>query len=350
MEEARQELLSKGSLAMKKHYFLGIDVAKDCCDFALLDAQGAKLCSGRFDNRPAAMVRWRKNLAAGGLDLSKVLFGLEATGVYSQGLLRSLQQANLRACQLNPAQVKYFGISLNRRTKTDQADALLIARFLLERQPVATRPLRAVEHQLKELVSAREARGKDLVREGNRREKQQHLAGVHPLLAQQAKQRIEQLQRCLNQLDQAIKELIEADPALHHQAQLLCSIPGIALCSAAKVLAQLAGKEFQSAHQLALYAGLNPQQNQSGRFRGKTKLSKIGNAVLRKALFMPASVAARCCTPIKLWVQQLQARRPDLAKLAIRGAVMHKLLRIVFGVLKNQTPFNPNLASASYLT
>jgi transposase len=70
-------------------------------------------------------------------------------------------------------------------------------------------------------------------------------------------------------------------------------MPGIAWCSAAKIVSQLAGKEFQSARQLALYAGLNPMQNQSGRFTGKTALSKIGNAWLRKALFMPASVALR---------------------------------------------------------
>jgi hypothetical protein len=54
-------------------------------------------------------------------------------------------------------------------------------------------------------------------------------------------------------------------------------------------------------------------QNQSGRLKGKTALSKIGNALLRKALFMPASVAARYCAPIKLWAQQIQSRRPEFS-------------------------------------
>jgi hypothetical protein len=71
-------------------------------------------------------------------------------------------------------------------------------------------------------VSAREACSKDLGRERNRREKQQYQAlKVHPLLAQHRKQRIEQLRRCIGQLDQAIKELIETDPVLHTQAKLL---------------------------------------------------------------------------------------------------------------------------------
>jgi|GEM_PF-734810 len=334
---------------MKKSYFLGIDVAKASCDFALLKANGSCLWSGQFDNNPSSINRWLALLEARQLDLSKILFGFEATGVYSQTLLLVLQQFDLAACQLNPAQIKYFGVSLNRRTKNDRADARLIARFLLERQPVATRALSPTEHQLKVLAHEREALAIDLTRERNRSEKHELLPiKVHGVLLKQRKERLHKLKAWIKDLDAVIKELIDLDPVLCAQAKLLCSIPGIALCSAAKILSQLAGKEFQSAHQLALYAGLNPKENQSGRFKGKTTLSKIGNAFLRKALFMPASVATRCCRPIKLWVQQIKSRRPEFTKLAIRGAVMHKLIRIVFGVLRHQTPFDPTLASSDH--
>src|SRR3981081_1141351 len=241
---------------MKKSYFLGIDVAKASCDFALLKANGSCLWSGQFDNNPSSINRWLALLEARQLDLSKILFGFEATGVYSQTLLLVLQQFDLAGCQLNPAQIKYFGVSLNRRTKNDRADARLIARFLLERQPVATRALSPTEHQLKVLIHEREALAIDLTR----------------------KERLRKLKAWIKELDAAIKELIDSDPVLCVQAKLLCSIPGIALCSAAKILSQLAGKDFQSAHQLALYAGLNPKENKSGRFKGKTTLSKIGNA------------------------------------------------------------------------
>lgn len=334
---------------MKKLYFLGIDVAKNCCDFTLLDAKGSRLWSAQFDNNPSSIKDWLRGLKARGLDLSQILFGCEATGVYSQALLLTLQKAHLGLCLLNPARVKYFGISILRRTKNDRADALLIARYLLERQPVASRPLSPLENQLKELVHEREALSIDLARERNRAEKHRFLPSKdHPVLLKQRKERLKQLKSWLGDLDLAIKELIDSEPSLRARAQLLCSIPGIALCSAAKILSQLLGKEFQSAHQLALYAGLNPMQNQSGRLKGKTALSKIGNALLRKALFMPASVAARYCAPIKLWIQQIQSRRPEFSKLQIRGAVMHKLIRIVFGVLKHRSPFDPKLASTFF--
>jgi len=333
---------------MKKSYFLGIDVAKNSCNFALLKANRSCLWSGQFDNNSSSIQRWLALLEARKLDWRKILFGFEATGVYSQTLLLCLQQLDLAACQLNPAQVRYFGVSVNRRTKNDPADARLIARFLLERQPVATRSLNPTEHQLKALVHEREALSIDLARERNRAEK--HALSpfqAHPRLVEQRAERLLQLKAWIKDLDAALQELIDSDPALCAKAGLLCSIPGIAFWTAAKILSQLAGKEFQSAHQLALYSGLTPKENQSGLLKGKTTLCKIGNAFLRKALFMPASVAARCREPIKRWAQQIQSRRPELSKLAIRCALMHKLIRIIFGVLKNQTPFNPNLACFS---
>ena len=65
------------------------------------------------------------------------------------------------------------------------------------------------------------------------------------------------------------------------------------------------------------------------------------NAFLRKALYMPAAVARRWCGPLKPWVAILEQRK--LHDLAIRGAIMRKLLHIAFGVLSHQQSFNPAL-------
>ena len=154
--------------------------------------------------------------------------------------------------------------------------------------------------------------------------------------------KLSQLQKEILQLDAAIDSLLTNDECLKRQNALLCSIPGIAQTTAAKILSELAGKEFQSARQLAAYAGLTPSEFLSGfSAYGKTRLSKIGNAFLRKALFLPAAVARRWCKPLKPWIALLEARK--LSPLAIRGAIMRKLLHIAFGVLKHQKPFNPSL-------
>src|SRR5258708_1123714 len=113
---------------------------------------------------------------------------------------------------------------------------------------------------------------------------------------------------------------------------------------AAKLLSELAGKEFQSARQLAAYAGLTPAERRSGySLYGKTRLSKIGNAFLRKALYLPAAAARRWCKPLKPWIVILESRK--LHHLSIPGALMRKLLPIPFRFLKHQKPFNPLLVS-----
>jgi transposase len=256
----------------------------------------------------------------------------------------ALHQAGLALSVLNPAQVKYFALSVLRRTKNDQVDAEIIARFCRERKPLATRPLRPSEEQLKLLVHERESRVGEHSRERNRAKKDPFQMELPALIRRQRHQRLKQLEKQIAQLDAAIDSLIASDECLKAQSKLLCSIPAIAKVTAAKLLSELAGKEFQSARQLAAYAGLTPAEFRSGfSLYGKTRLSKIGNAFLRKALYLPAAVARRWSQSLKPWIACLESRK--LHDLAIRGAIMRKLLHIAFGVLKHQKPFNPLLVS-----
>ena len=330
---------------MKNRYFMGIDVAKATFDFCLLSSSGAALWRGQFSNDACGIERFLAQLPARSWKLCQIHFALEATGVYGKALIAALHQAGLAVSVLNPAQVKYFALSVLRRTKNDTVDAEIIARFCRERKPLATRPLRPIEEQLKVLVHERESRVGEQTRERNRAKKDPFQIELPTLISRQRQQRLKQLAKEMAQLDAAIASLIASDECLKNHSQLLCSIPGIAAVTAAKLLAELAAKEFQSARQLAAYAGLTPAEYRSGCYLyGKTRISKIGNAFLRKALYLPAAVARRWCKPLKPWIAILESRK--LHALAIRGAIMRKLLHIVFGVLKHQKPFNPLLVSS----
>ena len=327
---------------MKKNYFMGIDVAKATLDFCLLSRSGYCLWRGQFSNDADGIERFLVQVLGRGWKLSQIHVGLESTGVYGKGLIAALHQRGLALSVLNPAQVKYFAFSVLRRTKNDRVDAQIIARFCLERKPLATRPLRPIEEQLKLLVHERESRVGEQTRERNRAQTDLFQIALPALISSQRQQRLRQLAQEIAQLDAAIDSLIASDQYLKTQSKLLCSIPGIARLTAAKLLSELAGKEFQSARQLAAYAGLTPAECRSGCFLyGKTHLSKIGNAFLRKALYLPAAVARRWCRALNPWIVVLESRK--LHALAIRGAIMRKLLHIVFGVLKHQQPFNPLL-------
>ena len=157
---------------------------------------------------------------------------------------------------INPAQVKFFAISVLRRTKNDTVDAQIIARFCRERKPLATRPLRPIESQLKLLVHERETRVNEQTRERNRAKKDPYQIQLPNLIGQQRQCRLTQLAEQIAQLDAAIEALIASDELLKTQSRLLGCIPGIAKLTAAKLLSELAGKEFHSARQLAAYAGL----------------------------------------------------------------------------------------------
>jgi len=109
------------------------------------------------------------------------------------------------------------------------------------------------------------------------------------------KKHIHFLEREIEQLTKEINEHIDNHPKLKEPVDLLDSIPGVGRQTAATLVAEIKDiHAFASAQQLAAYAGLTPMRRQSGTsVRGKSRLSKIGNAVIRKALFLPAMSAKR---------------------------------------------------------
>src|SRR5260221_560673 len=123
---------------MKKRYFMGIDVAKATLDFCLLSKNATLLWRGQLQNEAQAIGQFLAQLQARGYKLAQIHFCCEATGVYGQRLVEVLDQSALALSLLNPAQVKFFAISVLRRTKNDKVDAEIIARFCRERTPLAT--------------------------------------------------------------------------------------------------------------------------------------------------------------------------------------------------------------------
>ena len=220
---------------MKKRYFIGIDVAKATFEFCVLSGYGACLWRGHPDNNAQGIEGFLAQLRARGWKLSQILLGMESSGVYGNKLVGALHQASMAVSVLNPAQVKYFAFSLLRRTKNDRVDAEIIARFCLERRPLATRPLRPIEHQLKLLVRERNSRVDEQTRERSRAEKDPFQIALPTLISHQRQQRLKQLKKAIAELDTTIDSLITNDECLKGQSQLLCTIPGIAKITAAKL-------------------------------------------------------------------------------------------------------------------
>ena len=147
-------------------------------------------------------------------------------------------------------------------------------------------------------------------------------------------------------LDQVIEDAIGQDKDLQTRHDLLISVPGIGTHTAAVILCELPGPEvLRTAREAAAYAGLNPSHRQSGSsLDAPSRISRIGNATLRAALYFPALAAIRW-NPLVL--RQRLKDQGRLKPKQIVGAAMRKLLHLCFGVLKTGKPFDPDHATST---
>ena len=149
----------------------------------------------------------------------------------------------------------------------------------------------------------------------------------------------------LEAVDEAIAQTIDNDSGLRRKRDLLLSISGVGEILAGVLLAELPGPDvLRSSAAVVAYAGLNPRQHQSGTSIDRvTRISKIGNAVLRAALYMPAMSAMRFNPAIVALVTRLKSRGRLNPKQIVVAAI-RKLLVLCFGVLKTGKRFDPAIA------
>lgn len=319
---------------------LGIDIAKLKFNACLIQHSG-KLKHKVFPNTATGFEQLAAWLSKQGVERLHVC--LEATGTYGEALSLFLHQAGHTVSLVNPAAIKAFAQSRLSRTKTDRVDAELIARFCQVQAPPRWTPLPLEVRELQALVRRLESLIEMRVMEENR------LSCI--ITVEAVRQSVEELIAYLNQEIKRTEELIynhiDNHPGLKQQSELLDSIPGIAQSTAALLLAELTNiKQYSSARQVAAYAGLVPRERQSGSsVRGRVRLSKIGNARVRRALYFPAITALRCSPFFQQWAKGLQER--GKSKMSIICAVMRKLVHLAYGVLKSEQPFDPQWAKTA---
>jgi len=314
---------------------LGIDISKDTLDLCLMTAKGNH--SAQFDNCAEGhrkLHKWLKKRFRS--DRPHVC--LEATGQYGDPIANYLYELHYPVSVINPSRIKSYARSLMRRNKTDKADAQVIADFCLKQNPELWSPPPQHMQDLKAMV-----RRLNSLKENRQQEKNRLQSGVStPWVMTDLEEHIAFLEERIDTLSKAIQEHINQFPELKKQRDLLDSIPGIGKLTAATILAEIPNiTEFDSARQVAAYAGLTPRNFLSGSsVHPKTRLSKTGNAHIRRALYMPA-ISATTWNPI---IRVFYQKRLDngLCKMAALAACMRKLLHIAFGILKHEQPFDPN--------
>lgn len=123
----------------------------------------------------------------------------------------------------------------------------------------------------------------------------------------------------------------------------ITTIPGIGNTNAAVILGEIGDiSRFSNASKLAAYAGIDASVSQSGEYRStNNKMSKRGSPYLRKALFQAALIAAFHDPVFSAFYQK--KRSEGKHHLTAVGAVARKLCSTIFAVLKNNTPYIPQI-------
>ena len=320
---------------------VGIDISKLKFDACLLAKGRAKPLFAMFANDRSGCEKffaWLEHHQA--IDAHVCM---ESTGIYSLAPATFLHSRNILVSVVNPYPVKAFGKSSMSRNKTDKADALLIARYCVEKTPRSWSPPSAMALRLRSLTSRYQDVQDDRIR---------ILCRLETMFDEETRafwgKRVKAMDADLKEIQDQLHGLCAAETELARQCKLLTSIPGIGEMTALMLLAELPDvRTFRNAKQLAAYAGLTPMHHSSGTSVNKRpRLSKMGNAAIRRMLYFPALCARRHNRPLRAFAERLKER--GKAKMAVIGALMRKLMHCVYGVLTTGLPFDAAKVSGSY--
>jgi transposase len=163
----------------------------------------------------------------------------------------------------------------------------------------------------------------------------EELSAAHLFVLAEIMAHIEELEARMGRFEQ---ELLQGLSAWQPQLTLLQTIPGIDQMGAAMLLVEISTDmdSFGSAEKLASWVGICPGNNESAGKRKSGKTRK-GNAWVRRLLCEFAQAASRSRCALKDKFAALSIRKGHKKSIV---ALAHKMLRIIFAILKNNKPYH----------
>lgn len=339
-------------------HYAGIDVSLECSSLCVVDATGKIVREAKVASDPEALIAW-----FGSLGLQVVRIGLEA-GPLSQWLYAAMKQAGLAVELLETRHVRRaFETML---VKSDRNDARGIAQLMRHGwfRPVHCKSLPAQE--VRALLTARKLVQSKLQDTENSLRgilrgfglkvgkttptrfagRIKDLVAGHPSLEVIAQAMLAVhavLQREFKGLEKRVRLLARSDPS----TRLLMTTPGVGAIVALTYASAIDDPaRFRSSKQVGAHFGLTPKRYQSGQTDYTGRISKIGDAAVRTALYEAAHVMLtkplKGCTELKSWAMRI-AKRAGMSKAKV--ALARRLAVILHRMLADGTPFNPEAAA-----
>ena len=354
-------------------YYIGIDISKYKHDFCIISNTGEVIVeNASFDNNKKGFQYLLEYLKP--YNKSQVHIAFEATGHYSLNLELFLIDQGFSFMKMNPLVIHQFLKTRSlRRTKTDKADSLTIANYLMSVPFKPNSDLLYHIYTLKSLCRARELlikeRSKFLVLLTNELDKSfpelkqffnnristtllyilekyklkelaKNSVGHHDnnsdLLISTYVSIINDFNNKIDPIDKQISTIIkELNPRM-------LSIPGLGEISAATILSEYGDiSNFSSSNKMLAFAGLEPSIIQSGTIVHNGKMVKHGSGHLRYSL-MNISLTILKFSPT-FYDYYLKKRSEGKCHRVALSHVCKKLIRVIYSLEKYDMDFDPSL-------
>ena len=304
----------------------GIDVSKESFDVFTLESKHLV-----FENKLSGFKKFKKTLNPLSLCV------MEVTGIYHLQLATFLHKNEIDVSVVNPLSIKRFAQMHLKRNKTDKADAKIIAQYGINQSPKLWKPC---DKNIEEAKDTSQALEQMLNIRASLKNKISGLKSKKAslFLIESIQNQIDSISQTVEILGKKIKDLVQ-----EYDANLLTniqSISGIGVRTAPLLIIASNGfRDFESAKQLQSYFGLAPTETRSGTsINGTRKISKMGNPLVRKKLYMCSLQASRYNKACAELYQRLLAKgKPKKVALI---AVANKLLKIVYAIAKSGLPYD----------
>jgi transposase len=329
-------------------YNAGVDFGSEQMDVKLAgqyqDGTRKILFSRRFENKETGF----KNLRSWLQDKCRqkevqIRISCEATGVYHERCCYFLNAAGYYVTVEVPSRVKSYKKSGGFNSKNDNIDATALAYMGLEKNLRKWEPVNSFYYELRMLTRHYESIQQMHTSACNQLHAQQAGMRASKLVVKQLKAAIRLYKKQLVDLEKGIKEKINLEPEVKRKINDLTeSLKGVGIMTVAVVVAETNGFSwFTNRRQVVKYAGYDVVENQSGKRTGKTRISKMGNAHIRRALYFPAiNLVEHEVKPFKDKYERIYER----TRIKMKGytALQKDLLLLLFTLWKKDEKFDPN--------
>jgi transposase len=329
---------------------VGIDCSKDTLDvcFGAMGTDQNTEFKGihQFANNHkgfAQLVKWAAKFSR---NPKAIRYVVEVTGVYYESLAYYLYDQQKELSVVLPTHSYFFKKTLTNRTVNDKEMSKALAQMGLERKLEKWKKPDAWWKSLKELTREREELLQDKTSVSNRLHAYKHSSAQEEKKYQRLNQHLDLLGDQIEEIEKQIHLKVKKNSEVKSKINQITSIPGVGLLTAVTILAETDGFNLiRSRKQLVCYAGYDVIRKESGTsVRGQSHISKRGNSHIRRALYMPATCAARFNYPVK----NLYARVVAKSGIKMKGnvAAQRKLLLLIYAIWKNGKSFDPTFSGS----